>query len=243
MSLVGDFTALVGSKGDDWFASWQTLMAKLEAVALLFEANASTSSTSRTIGTGSHTFTLDTELAAVPIGATLQSFSAADPTKYMIGEVTAISASSMSFTVGAGFTGGSGAVSDWVIGSPLASGLASLAGALGLNSSSSIEPRGNTGATLTIAAANYDVQSCTLDQNATLDFDPASSGELRTFLLLVSQDGTGGRAVTINFNSLGTNITEMNTAPTWTGQAASKLTRVAVEVESGKMRIWYEEVA
>jgi len=248
-----------GNAYADEATGFPAILAAVAEEGSFLKGYGATSTTSLSIATGAKSFTLD-QSPSWSVGAILRAESAGDPAKYMVGAIASLAGTALDLTVT--LTGGSGSVSDWVISYPstvsialsgTATGAIDMTGyaisnpvldaATGQVTDLDIEARGNTGATLTIAAANYDVQSCTMDQDTTLDFDPTASGNVRTILLLVSQDGTGGRTPTINFNSLATNITEMNTVPTWTGPAASTLTRVAAEVETGKMRIWYEEVA
>lgn len=74
-----------------------------------------TSTTARTIGAGSHTFVVTPTTTIYNTNALVKAVSVADGTKYMIGQVTASTAGSLTISVSSGFTGGSGSVSDWII--------------------------------------------------------------------------------------------------------------------------------
>lgn len=60
-----------------------------------------------------------------------------------------------------------------------------------------VHAHGNTGSTETIDLENGNVHTCTLDANCTFTFsNPTASGDSCSFTLILTQDGTGSRAVT-----------------------------------------------
>lgn len=73
-----------------------------------------TSTTSLAIATGSKTFTIQTGKAYV-IGQTLVAASAADPSNFMAGQVTAHNSGTGSLTLNVSQVGGAGTKTDWVI--------------------------------------------------------------------------------------------------------------------------------
>jgi hypothetical protein len=75
-----------------------------------------TSSTNTTIATGSKSLTLTADKAFAP-GMFILAWDAADPSRFMAGEVTAYDTTSdvLAFTVAAGDTGGSGSVTSWKV--------------------------------------------------------------------------------------------------------------------------------
>lgn len=73
-----------------------------------------TSTTSLAIATGSKAFTIQTG-KAYAVGQTLVAASAADPSNYMAGQVTAHNSGTGALTINVTQTGGSGTKTDWVI--------------------------------------------------------------------------------------------------------------------------------
>jgi hypothetical protein len=104
-----------GGKGSAWYADMVTLAARLTTVTNALEGLAVTSSSSVTPATGALAFTTDQTATDRPlaVGATVRARSAADPSKYVVGTVTAFSGTALS--INATIAAGSGAVTDWVI--------------------------------------------------------------------------------------------------------------------------------
>jgi hypothetical protein len=78
-----------------------------------------------------------------------------------------------------------------------------------INGQPVLHDAGNSGASLTINWNNGPVQKVTLTNNATLTFSNATSGG--TYTLILVQDGTGGRTVTLTDWDFGDNTPSFNT--------------------------------
>lgn len=144
-----------------------------------------TSATSLSIGTGTKTFTTQAGLAYV-VGTRVRITSTGTAGTWMEGSLTAYSGTSM--TVSVDRTAGTGSHSDWAL---------SLAGEVGSSSATTWDTL-TDGATITWTAdASRTSQQAkvTLAGNRTLAISGAADG--MTFRLRVTQDGTGGRTLTL----------------------------------------------
>jgi hypothetical protein len=144
-----------------------------------------TSATSLAIGTGSKTLTTQAGLAYVA-GARVRITSTGTPTAWMEGTITSYTGTSM--VVSSTNTSGSGTYADWAI---------SLAGEVGSTSATTWATL-TDGATITWAADGSRSEQnakVTLGGNRTLSITSPANG--MAFRLLVKQDGTGGRTLTL----------------------------------------------
>lgn len=123
-----DFTGFTTSKGQEWLATvWTPFLAALTNFTNVFEGAAAVTSTeSVAIGTGAKSWSAVSPNSPFAVGATVRAYSAADPTKYMVGQVTASSGASLA--INATLSGGSGTVSDWIINAVFDIGFLPLAG-------------------------------------------------------------------------------------------------------------------
>jgi len=117
------FADLALAKNDPWLVQWNTLISRLSTFTGTFEGLARTSTTSIAPATGSKSWTLD-QSTLWSVGAVLLAYSAADPSKFMLGAATVSSGTDLTLSVT--IANGSGAVTDWVIQAPVA-GLVGLA--------------------------------------------------------------------------------------------------------------------
>lgn len=84
---------------------------------------------------------------------------------------------------------------------------------------------GNSGSSLAIDWADGPVQQVTLTANATLTFVNAVAG--RPYVLILVQDGTGGRTVALTGWTFGDNVFTPNTDPTKTNVVTGLYTGTA----------------
>lgn len=99
------------------------------ALAIALALNA-TSTTSLTIGTGSKTLIVQTNLP-ISVGQYVVIANTAAPTNYMFGQVTAYSSTTGSLTVNVTSTGGSGTIATWTVSATGPAGATGTAGASG----------------------------------------------------------------------------------------------------------------
>jgi len=92
------------------------MLAEIEIrIAAVGSALAATSSSSVAVGTGSKTWTIGTG-KGFTAGLWLVVYRTADPTTYLIGQVTDYSGGDVTISVASGDTAGSGIYADWTLG-------------------------------------------------------------------------------------------------------------------------------
>ncbi len=184
------------------------------ASALNSPGTNATSSTSTLIGTGSKTVTIQTG-KTLSVGQTVVMASSANVANQMIGQITAHNSGTGSLTVNVSAVGGSGTFSDWIVSlSALNAGTSvTWTGPQTYQASVTEVPVvANTGASYTVT--DVSMHDLTLTANTALTFPSMVAG--KQFTLLLKQDGTGSRTV-----SLPTSVRwPAGIAPTITGTAS-----------------------
>jgi hypothetical protein len=208
------------------------------ASALNAPGTSATSTTSLAIGTGSKAFTIQTGKAFV-VGQFVVAANAANVTDYMFGQISAHNSGTGALTINVTAVSGSGTFANWSIGlSASGAGDVTLtnktieAGTF-TNGYTEEVATANTSTAYTIDLAGGSVQILTLTGNCTFTFPTATAGQ--SFILLLKQDGTGGRTVT------------WPAAVKWPGGTAPTITSTASKMDKFVFTAadsnWYGSVA
>lgn len=112
----GDTDALFTARADALLAAFPLMVTEINAAIEAMNLNSTngTSATSMLIGTGSKTFVTQTGKSYVP-GQTIKVAYTTDPTKWMLGDVTAYNTGTGSLTVFVQFVQGSGTFGAWTL--------------------------------------------------------------------------------------------------------------------------------